>query len=1089
VTRPEQSKILAIYFALSIVITAGITMGGNACAVGLSVFSLVTLLIAPSPGQAQRLPIRTYTTADGLASTFIQCIARDSRGFLWFCTRNGLTRFDGQRFVTYGVDDGLPTPTVNDFLEARDGSIWVATNGGGVCRLDPSASRVARATALTPRTEQSSGRASADHPIFTTYAVGQTSLSNRVNSLYQDETGTMWAGSDSGLYQLRDAQRARTFQLVQVHIPRTPDALVAVTKVVGDKEGNLWIASNFGLTRQLPDGRMLHQRGLGHQEDRVHALSIGRDGRLWAATDHGVIVLHPTPAGQIGADEFGRAELLAPPTAGRTSGSRVHLPTRAGELVRYTTANGLADNAVRSFYHTPDGHIWIATSGGLTEFSDGRFRSYTKQHGLPYQRLESVSDDGEGNLWIGTFGGVMKLTTRGFSTFDSADGLGDHRIHSIFGDEAGNVFVVNGEWILSRFDGRRFRSARARMPDGSHLRWASPHGFLDHTGQFWMFSNNGLSRFKRPPLMDREPPLAVYTKRDGLPGDEVNRMFEDSRGDLWISVASDKEIGLARWNRSRETFHSYSLADGFSPPSTALNYPSAFAEDRAGNIWIGFDTGGIVRYADGRFTTFTEADGIPAGRIMALFVDRRGRLWIGGTEGGLARLDDPTVQPLRFAAYTTIQGLASNNVRCITEDAWGRLYVGSSGGVDRLDSVTGRIRHFTTAEGLASDFVTAAFADREGQVWFGTLNGLSRLVPAPDPARSPPPVLISGMHFSDVEYPVSVLGDREISGIQLGANQNRARIDFFGLRFGMGEVLRYQFKLEGIDRDWGPPTDQRTVYYPSLPAGIYRFAVRAVDADGTSSVTPAIVAFTISPPVWKQRWFIAVAALCTGFVLYTLYRYRVNRLLEIERVRTRIATDLHDDIGSNLSQIAILSEVLLQDGARGDPKTANTVSLIAKASRESVDSLSDIVWAINPRRDSLRDLTQRMRRFASDTLTARNIEFTFNGSTEDEFQPGANLRQQVFLIFKETITNIARHSSCTHATIDVGREGSWLMLRISDNGKGLDASSKHNGDGLASMQARARALHADLDLTVAPGMGTTMRLRVPLNARRSTQVR
>jgi len=1047
---------------------------------------VVSLVMAPVPGHAERLPIRTYTTADGLPSTFIQCIKRDSRGFLWFCTRNGLSRFDGQRFVTYGVDDGLPTTTVNDLLEARDGTIWVATNGGGVCRFNPAASRFHDDTPAGSRLDQASKRLTGGDRLFTAHAVGATRASNRVNALFEDRAGYIWAATDAGVFRLLDQKNDPAFESVPLRPPIVPNSVVAITSVTGDAEGSVWIGTGLGLIRRLPDGRLLHYISMSDDMNRVRALLTDPAGLVWAATDGGILALRAVPAAEIPPGQAGSATQVLRPVVQHGMRGRVRLPANPGEAVRYTTADGLADNAVRSFHVTGDGRMWIGTSGGLTEFSGGTFRSYTKQHGLSYQRLESVSDDGEGNLWLGTFGsGVMKLMMNGFVTFDAADGLGDQRVHSIFADEAGRVLVVNGDWTLSRFDGAHFRSRRAIVPDGSHLRWASPHGFVDHTGRLWMFSNKGLFRYPEATSFEtlgREPPETVFTRRDGLPADAVNRVFEDSRGDLWISVA-DSVTGLARWQRTTGTLHTYSDADGFSPPYSKVSYPSAFAEDHAGNVWIGFDAGGLVRYTGGTFASFDEGAGVPAGRIMALHVDRRGHLWVGGNEGGLGRLDDPAASPARFTSYTANDGLSSNNVRCITEDKWGRLYVGTGGGVDRLDPTSGRVKHFTTDEGLASDFLTAAFADVDGGLWFGTLNGVSRLVPAPDVSRPPPSIRISGLHFSDSEYPLPALGDGAISGIQLLASQNRVRIDFFGLSFAMGEALHYQFKLEGIDPDWRPPIDQRTVYYPNLPPGTYRFAVRAIRSDGESSRQPAIVAFTIRPPAWRQPWFVTLGALLLASLLYVAYRYRVAQLVEIERVRTRIATDLHDDIGSNLSQIAILSEVLLQDGAAKRPRTANALSLIMSASRESVDSLSDIVWAINPKRDSLRDLTQRMRRFASDTLTARNIDFTFSGPAQDDFRPGANLRQQIFLIFKESVTNLVRHSGCTRATIEFRRDGTWLVLRVSDDGRGLGPATWNGGNGLDTMRARARSIDADFDVTSEPGTGTTVCLRIPLRRR------
>jgi signal transduction histidine kinase len=254
--------------------------------------------------------------------------------------------------------------------------------------------------------------------------------------------------------------------------------------------------------------------------------------------------------------------------------------------------------------------------------------------------------------------------------------------------------------------------------------------------------------------------------------------------------------------------------------------------------------------------------------------------------------------------------------------------------------------------------------------------------------------------------------------------------------------------------------------------------VQAVNTDGDISRMPAVVAFTIRPPIWQSWWFIATTMGLIGLGLYGLYRYRLTRLIELERVRTRIAADLHDDIGSSLSQIAIISEVLHKQVQPQEQSIARNLSLMARVSREAVDSMSDIVWAINPQRDHFRDLARRMRRFASETFPARNIEFTFNGPGEQDVKLGADVRRHVFLIFKESVNNIVRHAGCTTVEVEVKVEGAWLILKIADNGKGLDGARLGEGNGLVSMRKRAHILGGELDVTSAEGVGTTIVLRV-----------
>jgi signal transduction histidine kinase len=297
--------------------------------------------------------------------------------------------------------------------------------------------------------------------------------------------------------------------------------------------------------------------------------------------------------------------------------------------------------------------------------------------------------------------------------------------------------------------------------------------------------------------------------------------------------------------------------------------------------------------------------------------------------------------------------------------------------------------------------------------------------------------------------------------------------------------MRFQYKLEGSDQDWTPPTDRRGVDYANLAPGDYRFLVRALSSDGLVSPTVASVTFSILPPYWRRLWFVALIAVTVAGAIYALERLRVSRLIELERVRMRIATDLHDDIGAGLSRIAILSEVGGQRLGTGDLRGREHMTVIAGASRELLDSMSDIVWAINPRKEHLKDLIQRMRRFASDLLSGRNIAFRFH-APEGEQDPrlGADLRRELFLIFKESINNLVRHSRATEVEIDLGIDRRTLSLRVQDNGRGFDpalnSQGESEGNGLRNMRARAVRLGGELEISSAPGEGTTVSLRVPL---------
>jgi signal transduction histidine kinase len=453
----------------------------------------------------------------------------------------------------------------------------------------------------------------------------------------------------------------------------------------------------------------------------------------------------------------------------------------------------------------------------------------------------------------------------------------------------------------------------------------------------------------------------------------------------------------------------------------------------------------------------------------------------------LARIDDPTLPQPKFVHFTTKEGLSSDQTTCITEDQWGRIYVGTGIGVDRLDPETGRIKRYTIAEGLPNSFVNVAYRDRNGALWFGTLQGLSKLVPTLEERAVAPPILIQHVRVAGEDLPVPDLGVTQLNDIKTEASKNHVEIKFVSLGFRSGEALQYQFKLEGADREWSAPTNQRIVNYANLRPGSYRFLVRALNGEGLVSTVPASMRFTIVPPVWQRWWFIVLTVLTAAVLTHLAYRYHTRRLLELERIRTRIATDLHDDIGASLSKIAILSDVAGQQlSGMGNSSVAGPLGQIADTSRDCVDAMSDIVWAVNPQRDQLTHLSYRMRRFAEDLLDAKGIEFSIHSSLDERHvYLGADLRREVYLIFKECINNLVKHSDCSKATSSFSMNGRWLTISVTDNGKGFEPAANGGmdgmgGHGLVSMRRRAEALGGGLTIDSHTGRGTNITLNVPI---------
>ncbi|MBK8812894.1 MAG: hypothetical protein IPN69_19490 [Acidobacteria bacterium] len=1045
---------------------------------------------------AERLPVKTYTSVDGLGSGFVDSIFRDSRGFMWFCTRDGLSRFDGSRFVNYQIEEKGTSPGVESIFEARNGDYWVSTTSG-TYRFNPNENSLAG---------KSSSNLNAEY------------VSGSRGSFIEDRNGTLWMASGT-LMRLEVEDGKRTFKTVDWKIPQKPNTTFSTFRVLEADDGSLWLFTSWGIARKLPDGRMVVYTfdqqvygGNGSVE-----MIIDKGGRIWISLMNDTFVIKPEPIELINeADPISIRQLRPTSVFKLKANDPVQMPKISGEIFSLRI-DAPEISFVRRLFQSSDGDVWISVGDRLFQISSNVMIAHSADEGLP-ENMARMGEDAAGNLWIGGNSVLARLDRHGMITFDKADGAQSSRFAAISEGSDGSVYFANSDTYFARFDGTRIEIARPQIPkEISHI-WTSRFAFVDSGGDFWMLSTGSLFRFsgvKNFADLNGRRPDRIYDKSSGLKSDGIFQIFEDSSGDIWVSTRGINNLdhGLARMKKGTDTFQTFTEADGFPPRRS----PSAFAEDRFGNIWLTYYEGGLSRFDGERFEFFAPGEKLPEALLSDLLIDQKGRLWIGSTISGLIRVDDTSAREPVFASITTRDGLSSNNIRTITEDRFGRIYVGTASGVDRVSPETGHVKHFSVDDGLAADFVVDSHLDRDGNVWFATGSGVSRLAPKLDDTRVPPGVFIGSLRVAGVEQPVSNLGTPEIERGELVHTENNLQIEFFGLDFRAGETLRYQYKLEGADTDWSPPTEQRSVTFANLSPSSYRFLVRAISSEGVQSEKPAVVSFRILPPIWARWWFIAlvvlgIALLVTAFYGYRLARLReVNaaledarlaeenlrksrdeRLAELEQVRSRIATDLHDDIGASLTQIAILSEVAQAQSKNGD---SEPLKMITNVSNELVGTMSDIVWSINPTKDHFSDLTQRMRRLASDVLAAKGIGLNFNSShSDDAFTVNSNIRREVFLIFKETINNIVKHSAAERVQVDVGIVDESLRVIIRDDGCGFrindgDDSSGPDidgGNGIPSMRKRALEMRGRIDIESSPGAGTSVTFSIPVESTAQT---
>jgi ligand-binding sensor domain-containing protein/signal transduction histidine kinase len=986
---------------------------------------LVVLAVFPAL-KSELLPIRTYSTADGLAADHVDCIVSDSRGFLWFCTPEGLSRFDGNHFVSYGVHDGLPHQSVSAFLETKSGDHWIGTPRG-LARIN----------------------SGSNGPPFATYRPGQEPKQNSIGALLAARSGGVWCGTGAGLFNWRAPLSFRRNELL------TPDAMI--TDIVESSGGDLWVGTLGGVFFLGANGAVRNftvKDGLPGQW--VEALLLDSKGRMWAAIRGGLVLITQRAASDWRVEKIYREE------------------------------SGLAHWDVKALLEASDGTLWVGTAYGisrlrLSEQNPHVFQNLNRAQGLSDQQINALGEDPAGNIWAGTEGaGVMRIARLGFTTYRESDGLDTDRVMSVFENRAGALLAVTtgpGGSSVNLFDGRRFRSLALREVH-EHPTWGWQQILLQsRTGEWWAATKQGLCRFgatKATDLNGKNP--QVCYSRDSI----FFRVFEDSKGGIWASAQSKTGDRLMRWNPDTNTIVDFPAA--WIPGQPASGLVSAFAEDRQGNIWLGMYNGGLYRYHTGEFQHFQRKDGLPAGPVFALLARESG-LWVGSNGGGLGRIVDTGDERPRIEVYSTDRGMASNAVQCLVEDLQGRIYAGTGKGVDRLDPRNGHIRHFSSADGLAHGEFKSAFRDRSGSLWFATTQGLSRLTTTEDRPPVVPRVLITDLQIAGAAYPVSQLGEVRVSALELKPSQNQLRVDFVGVDYEPGEMVRYSYKLESADSDWSPPRNQQAVNYAALSAGSYRFLVKAVTSEGVESASPAEIDFTVLPPLWRRWWFESLLVALAAALVFAAHRYRVTHMVNLERMRTAIATDLHDDIGASLSQIAILSEVA-RVGADGQSRTSEPLERIASLARELVDSMGDIVWSIRSEPHGMDSLIRRMREFALDLLASQGIDFELRAPhTGEVVKFSLHARRQLFLMFKECIHNVARHSRCTKVLAELKILDRELRLQVQDNGRGLNPDERppgwNRGTGIPSMRARAESIGGLVEITRTPGGGCTVSIHIP----------
>ena len=987
-----------------------------------SVLTAAAILLAPCPARAERLPLAHYTTAHGLPSNDLSVVVEDARGFLWIGSYRGLSRFDGRGFRNFGRDHGLDKSTnVTSLAAAPDDSIWVGV-WGGLYRFD-----------LVTGT-------------FTEVMVeGRQKTWERVQ-VKVDRDGIVWCGAADGLYRTDTTARGR---MIVRRVPLPPHVeLPAVSALLIDRAGNLWVAST-DLYRRGPDGRWTRVEAPPSARPDLETISLVEDhnGRILLTTVRGVWRIDPTP------------------------GDACHESC----TIRAATAFDLQPGKAVA---NESGGLWVASTTGLVELdSSGRMvRRLTRDDGLAASTISPALLDRGGNLWLVADGnGLQRLASEGFTSYGASEGLIASNVASIMKTRAGELVVAGSQHVLQRFQNGRFIAARPKLPPGVRRPGWGWYQFdmQDRRGQWWIPTDDGLVHFSRPDRVEDLPRGSATVLRGGcFSGTNVFRVYEDSSENMWIGTTERSGSTLYRWDRSSGRFDCYSSEEIVGSHVA----PTAFLDVGHGTMWIGFGDGQIARYRESRFECVFNCGDAHEGVVNALVLDSRGRLWIPTHRSGLMRVDNPAARRPEAVRLTMTDGLSSEQTYAVVEDRFGRLFVGTERGVDVLDGGGRVMLHFGTEDGLPSPVVSVAYADSNGDLWFGTTNGVARFKPHDLVAAESGRVLVDAIRVSGVTAPVSAVGEERRSGLVLQPDQRNIEIEFIGLPRRAAASLRFQYRLSQLE-PWSPPSPTRSLVLAGLSSGLHRLEIRAVDVSGRASPHTAIVDIDVRPPFYWRPWFLLVAGLSVLLIAILAYQARVAHVTALERQRTEIAMDLHDQMGSQLASIGLLAD-LGTDDSIAPPKRRELFDQIAQTATQMGSALSDIVWSMRHRNMTIEDLGVHLREHVRRLFPSRPPQLDISYPPDWPrivLTPAAG--RGVLLIALEALHNVARHAAAEHVHLELQSRGRRWQLLVADDGRGLPPTHPgHHGFGLETMQHRALDLGATLDIVSTPDQGTTVTL-------------
>jgi len=998
---------------------------------------------------------------EGLSQSSVECIVQDSLGFLWFGTEDGLNRYDGYKFTVFKNDPDNPYSISNNniwrlFIDSR-GNLWVGTYSGGLNLYDAKSEKFIR---------------------YNFDSSDSTSISSdKIRSITEDSAGDLWIGTaDAGMNRF-DPEKKIFYRFG--HHSDNPNSLASNTirHIYPASSDTLWIGTNSGLDIYDRKNKIFtHFASFGGNSisnNNIHHINRDRSGKFWISTAAGVDRLDPS--------------------TWRFKNFRSN--SRESSVI--------SGNNIRQVFEDRRGRLWIATSRNGLNYFDRKTETFyhykydpTDPHSIGSNSVRVIFEDQSGLLWFGSLGGGVSMYNPGTDRFrhyrhhpNDANSLSHSIVWAITQDQSGNLWFGTNSGGVNRYnpDTKAYTHYLNDPLDAGTISSNNIRSLLiDRQGILWVGTQNGGVNYKFP-----ESETFFKIKHDpqnenSLSSNNVRAVFEDKKGDLWFCTWGG---GFDYYNRSSKTFVHF-RHEGNNSKSLSSNNVIFIFQDSDSIFWVATSDGLNRLTFEGSLSSGTETPSftryyheplnpgsLSNNYVLCIHESKKGDLWFG-TMLGLSRLRKEGRSNPVFTRYFMKNGLPNDVIYGILEDESGYIWLSTNNGLSRFDPENEVFRNYDTRDGLhGNEFNTGSFHKTlDGHLIFGGVNGASEFDPNSlvDKQFIPPIVLTN---FEIYNQPAQLeQAIPFIKEIILPYQDNHFSFEFASLDFSKPERNRYAYKLEGLDDEWVQSGTRRYAGYTHIDPGKYVFRVKGTNGDGVWNDVGTSIRIIIKPPFWRTWWFLLILLTSAGGGIAFIITYRVKQLLKIERLRSKIAADLHDEIGAGLTEISIMGEVVNQKlPANLKNLVSSDLQKIGETSRNLIDSMSDIVWLINPKRDSLFDLISRLGDLYKELLNSTNITFkSENLESLKTVRLNMEYRQNLFLIFKEAINNSLKHSNGTEINLRAEIKNRRLRMVLSDNGKGFNPGRSAAGNGLDIMKFRATSIGGKLNIDSVEGRGTTI---------------